>query len=338
MSMTRAQYEAKFLDYLEGRLDRIEKAEVDAFLEQHPDLANEMQCASAILVPDPAITFRGKSSLKKGDWDDRETFEEKAAATLEGDLSEEEAKRMMEWANGKPEAIRFIKELATCKLIPDRSLHYAKKEQLKKRAFRPVYLLPIVGVAASLLLVLWAFPPGNQHGLPQTPPQVVIAGIPPAPSQPQENNLIRVKQVDTLKMKSMHRRKSVRKEEPSVQKSGAVLQKIPAEPLAALKPIDAPLSQEAQPILVLAKVNDKEANHLEKVLLSDYFESRLQDLKLQEPEEKLSRKEITLAGLRFLSRLTGKRFTARKDQEGKLHSISFQSQLLAISFPVNTEE
>jgi len=58
-------------------------------------------------------------------------------------------------------------------------------------------------------------------------------------------------------------------------------------------------------------------------------------MKNQGPKGFFSREEVAVAGLRFFSLLPGKHLTGKKGRDGKLKSITFNTQMLAISIPVN---
>ena len=69
--------------------------------------------------------------------------------------------------------------------------------------------------------------------------------------------------------------------------------------------------------------------------LSEYLKDKYQELKTSNPTEFITREEFTIAGLHLFSKLPGKRLTGRKGSDGRLKTISFNTQLLAFSIPVN---
>ena len=72
-----------------------------------------------------------------------------------------------------------------------------------------------------------------------------------------------------------------------------------------------------------------------EIPLTDFLNNKLQSVKGEGPKGFFSREEVILAGLHFFSRLPGNHLTGRKGTDGRLTSISLNTQLLAISVPLN---
>lgn len=66
MMITRENYEAYFLDYLEGNLDQSLLSEFHRFLDENPDLQEELEMVSDFQLPAPTLTFNRKLMLYKG--------------------------------------------------------------------------------------------------------------------------------------------------------------------------------------------------------------------------------------------------------------------------------
>lgn len=99
MNINRNNYEAFFLDYLEGRLPIDLNEELQIFLQSNPDLAAELNelkegnKASDFSLDDDVPVFLAKDSLKKSDYVSSENLiDELLAKELEGDLTEDEEK------------------------------------------------------------------------------------------------------------------------------------------------------------------------------------------------------------------------------------------------------
>ena len=64
MTITTDNYEYYFYQYAEGQLTEAERIEVEAFLQQHPDLADELSLYDSGLKLEPApVAFPDKESL-----------------------------------------------------------------------------------------------------------------------------------------------------------------------------------------------------------------------------------------------------------------------------------
>ena len=90
MKITRQNYEAYFIDYLEGNLDeQLVDVFID-FLQQNPDLKEELELFSAVTAVPESLTFNKKKTLYHEKYDLESEFNEAAVARLEGDLSAQE--------------------------------------------------------------------------------------------------------------------------------------------------------------------------------------------------------------------------------------------------------
>jgi hypothetical protein len=69
--------------------------------------------------------------------------------------------------------------------------------------------------------------------------------------------------------------------------------------------------------------------------LSDLLKVQLAAMRRSEDREILSTEHLGLTGLQMLARLSGKRLTARKGNDGMVRSVSYNSRLIAFSIPVN---
>lgn len=66
MKINKLNYEVYAIDYIDGTLSKDLKAEMESFLNTHPDIAKDISMMSDMqLVPDTSIKFRAKNDLKK---------------------------------------------------------------------------------------------------------------------------------------------------------------------------------------------------------------------------------------------------------------------------------
>src|SRR5260221_5328833 len=66
MSITRQNYEEYFLMYVDNELSIAERKVVDAFIQQYPDLQEELKALQrSILRPDRQLRFEDKQALLK---------------------------------------------------------------------------------------------------------------------------------------------------------------------------------------------------------------------------------------------------------------------------------
>lgn len=109
--ITIENYEAFFLDYIEGNLDDARKLELESFLNLHPHLREELEQASSIQLTQEPFVFDAKDALKKFEFDNQSinaaTFGDFCIAAHEGLLSE---RKKEELANFMQIDNTFVKE------------------------------------------------------------------------------------------------------------------------------------------------------------------------------------------------------------------------------------
>jgi hypothetical protein len=108
-----------------------------------------------------------------------------------------------------------------------------------------------------------------------------------------------------------------------------------SEPLPLfLKPKRITFAQNAD--LELAVMTIAEPRHsFEDLQLSELLKGQLDSMRKSEDRDFLSSDHLGLTGLHLIARLSGKRLTARKGNDGFVRSVSYNSRLLAFSIPVN---
>ena len=156
--INKENYEAYFLDYVEGNLNTHDTNMLFAFLEENKELKEELLAYEDISIPTPKTDFDVSSLIKTDLENDKITstnFEEFAIANLEKQLSPE---KTIELDKVSSDNENLKKELLTIKktvLIKDESIIYEDKEDLKKTIplFIPYY--KIAGVAAVLLFITY---------------------------------------------------------------------------------------------------------------------------------------------------------------------------------------
>ena len=151
MNINRHNYEAFFLDHLEGQLSRGQEKELQEFLAANPDLAAELDDFETVHIEKEKIVFSGKTGIKK---DENElTPVTQLIALMEGDLSVKEAAELKK----KIESDKYLKAqselLQKTKLVPDLSIRFADKNKLKHSG-RVVYMWRYAAVAAVLIIGL----------------------------------------------------------------------------------------------------------------------------------------------------------------------------------------
>lgn len=338
MKIERENYEPWFLDYLEGRLDQEGREEVHNFLLKHPDLADELESFSPGLSIDADLKYPGKDLLKKTQFDDSGIFENMAVAEMEGDLTEEESSAFNDWLSKYPEKQVYMSEIRQIRLEPDASMVFPHKGSLKKRQVYFPMLLRITAAAALLLIAFLLFYPSGQQSESlqlsvnnnisaekrekPTPENVKkITGL----TKEKEINHVRISQVAQQPNKKSRQAAETQLAEARVAEKIGSLQA-----RTIFVQTDLPAYYDLMPVRI-DPVNYASV----EIPLSEYLGNKLQSLKDQGQKGFLTREEFAVAGLRLFSRLPGNHLTGKKGKDGKLKSITFSSQPLAISIPIN---
>ena len=341
MKITRDNYEIWFLDYQEERLDPGQREEVNHFLLEHPDLAEELDAYSTSLTSDKHITFAGKAGLKRSLFDEPEYFESTSLALAEGDLSTDESNQFVNWLESHSSQRIFVETLQKCKLKPDIRLSFPGKNRLRKKSGIKLFWPTVTAVAAILLLALLVFKPGSEH-VKQASPMMAASSSQDTNqphAQPKTNPKLRTEPIPIAR-KSAKLTHSVSPALSAFSSSAEILKMTKEReilPVTTMKPKSDAIASDFPVIYDLAPIIAKENRLMasNEISLTDYLKDKLNLLKAEESSTFFTREEVTLAGLHLFSRLPGNHLTGKKGRDGRLTSISFNTQLLAFSIPVN---
>ena len=161
MNINRNNYEQYFLDYLDGTLDTEQVKELQLFLEENPDLMNELQKIDEMVLEPKETVFGAKEELKKPQYvmnlwpEDR--FENACIAYFEGDLSTTEKDELFAVIKQKPEWSNEFKLFANTYLKPEPAITYHNKQELRGipvRQIRRRIFYYSVSVAAAVVFAL----------------------------------------------------------------------------------------------------------------------------------------------------------------------------------------
>jgi hypothetical protein len=161
MIINRHNYEEFFILYLDNELNSADRRLVEAFIEQHPDLGEELQLLEQTrLELDPAVVFDGKESLMKPvglGQINADNQEEWLVQYIDNELDNEQKAAVEIYAANNPSVKTELELLLKTKLRPENSITFFNKESLYRREESPVRrLLPLRfwRVAAAVLLFI----------------------------------------------------------------------------------------------------------------------------------------------------------------------------------------
>lgn len=155
--ITRENYEAFYIDFLDGTLSQeMEKAFLE-FLEANPDLQLEGDDLPVLSATDEGLSGLEKQLLKHAEEQPliitAQNIEYALIAQLEGQLSADEEKNLQLWLSNHPEYIREQALYAKTRVVPA-AVIYENKEDLYQSARIVPLWVSRTAIAASVALVV----------------------------------------------------------------------------------------------------------------------------------------------------------------------------------------
>ena len=359
MNINRNNYEAYFLDYVEGRLSPEQQEVLHRFLKSNPDLEDEFDKLQTFrahgLIPEP-LDFPGKEMLKKrfpseSDAVTKGNFDMYCIAYLENDLSEKQRGLFDKYMAKHPETESQFAVYKTTYLKQETIL-FPGKEQLKhsrKVIFDRRILVPLAAAAAVAVFIIIS--------VPEPEMQVEIASVTVV-----EENKEAEHKVDSQKKPAAETAKG----NVSVIRSSAV-----PVPVSTYKNRDQEKREEENREIEEA-TNDKGSrqvlamnfqHRLPADPLTDYdrltFETippisvnrssfsifELARYRAQRAAEVIEEEDALLwslasTGLKGLNRISGPEtaLLATRDEDGTISGFRFRSRFLNVTAPFNRDE
>jgi len=157
--INRNNYESFLLDHLEGVLDSHLTEELLLFLDENPDIREEVEMLDEVVLMPPDLSMGNKEPLKKkitpvGRVNEK-NYEEKFIAFHENDLDAEEKKEVAGFVSVNIFLKKDFKLFGKTFVAPDKEVVFAEKETLRKWR-KPVVMWWLVSSVAAALIVLFA--------------------------------------------------------------------------------------------------------------------------------------------------------------------------------------
>lgn len=158
--INRSNYEEIVINYFDGSLDPVDTAELLLFLEQNPDLKEEVSgIAHTVLNPDQEIQFNFKELLfRPADVDavnlTTSNYNHYFVAANEGDLSAKGVKMVEDFINSHTELKKEFELFAMARLKADPAIRYPNPAGLRKPVFAGIRQLIYLSAAAASILIL----------------------------------------------------------------------------------------------------------------------------------------------------------------------------------------
>jgi hypothetical protein len=345
MKPDRTNYQIWLTDYFDGNLSAMQEAILFAFLEENPDLKEEMNDLLTLRLEPGQIIFAGRDDLKKNPSElTDEQFGMLCIAVVEGDISDEAHGELNQVVSSDPERARSLELFMKTRLsAPD--VKFKHKNSLKKQTaanrILKYALIPLSAAAAVILFIyilrapVQQIPAGNISRITDTPSvgseviksitrssNIAVVTVSPKVKEnpvqittpPTGNKLI----PDTA--------------EPAITRAEVPL---PAEADAEI-PVELPEYRLAS--LTVADVPGDQADEPEPgpfAFVSKFFREKISK---NDKEEKgpLKAYEIADAGISGLNKLFGwdMSLDKKRNDKGEVTAVHFSSKILRFNAPV----
>lgn len=157
MLINQNNYEQFFLLYVDQELNPALRVAVEAFVEQHPELKEELELLKeTILDPDEAIPFEQLNLLKKPhEFIHEGNVEAYIIKWQDQELDVQEVNALKKWLAVHPEFLPLVEAFQHARLLEKSLWSYPYKEELYRYTLaRRVYLNPLFRVAAVILILI----------------------------------------------------------------------------------------------------------------------------------------------------------------------------------------
>jgi len=357
MKINRNNYEAYFIDYLEGNLGEEVVDDFIEFLQKNPDLKEELSFFESVTAEAENVVFQPKEKLYKEKYESEEVFNHTVVANLEGDISEKEKKEFEAYISKHPEKQEDIQLFNHTLLQPDESVTFQNKKKLYHYSVGRTILLWTTRIAAILIVALAVYwfineqtnllVPQNQVAeIKDNTPQKEITSEEPKTSKEvnvpaKKEDPPKTKETTKETLKTAPKEKVKTKPVKSLRETtngrmegeDLAMVRIPVEVPGKIDPRTASFSL-ANSGATLAAMPEI------KLPMNTYsFEERLlaNIVKEKTRMDHLSLNKITKAGLKLVSNISNDKFTYETNKNGKVTELNLDTRLLAFSIPTKNE-
>ncbi len=359
MSINRDNYEAFFLDYVEGRLAKEQKEMLHRFLKFNPDLTNEFDELRTFnshgLIPEQ-VDFPRKEMLKKKFPSETDAvsgvnFDLYCIAYLENDLSAKQRDLFESYLAEHPEKEpQFTAYKST--FLKQETITFPQKERLKQKRkliFDRRILVPLAAAAAVAVFIIFSVP---EPEIPVEIASVTVVGDdkeaeqkmdadkkPSAETATGHVNVIRSSAVpvpvSTYRKRDQEEREEKQKEtaEPPVDQ-GSV--QVMAMNVQHRLPAESPIEYDRLKPETIPPISVNRSS----LSIFDLARYRAQRAAEVIEEEDALLWSLASNGLKGLNRISGPEtaLLASKDEDGTISGFRFKSRFLNVTAPLNRDE
>ncbi len=352
MKIDRKNYEAYFLDYLEGNLDEDMVNDFIEFLGENPGLKEELSDLELLTIGSEPILFNKKENLHKVKLDIENEFNKAAIAKIEGDIYAAENLEFEKYIEKNPGKKRDVVLFGQTKLKADETVTFSKKKKLYRYPVQRTVILWTARVAAVLVLAFAFFM------LTDKPATDIATNNRVAKFD--EKTVGAEKTVTLPELKET----AVKNREEEAAKTDQTKAKVPIKEVLAGPGQNGSIGEKSKVILeheTLALNRDPNGIPAKIISIPGSIsvrrpKTRLAVMHLSIPEnsygderlladvikektglDKLRFDKITKAGLKLVSNISNDKFNFETNKDGKVVKYNYDSRILAFSIPTKNE-
>jgi len=340
MKITRTNYESFFIDYIEGNLPESMIDQFLDFLNQNPDLKEELHLFEEVNLLEEHVVFQEKKQLHKNAADEKHRLENIAIAYLEGDWDADESKTVESYLFTNPEFKREYDLFARTQLKPDFEIKFPDKQKLYRKSGATI-AMNWVARAAAVLVLIWGINSVIQmqntqesgkrnQEMAEVSPQPVSTVKKTDSREIDQETSVPAKKTPEIAKNFLEQSKVEPKEtlpvdlNPTDRDLTALAQITPIIPQLAEEPMETQLAFSRE-------VNVIKINETKNVMsVEEFLASRA---KKMGKEGLFSAQRIARLGLNLASEISGERIGYQM-KDGKIASVDFESKLMAFSIPL----
>jgi hypothetical protein len=355
-TISRNNYEGWFIDYLDGQLDGGQVDQLLDFLNENPDLREELEAAAGIRLTPGDAQFDHKDDLKYTDLDipgvPHTDF--RCIARMEGDLSPEESDLFDEEVEGNKKLAGHYAAYLQTRLVADTAVGYPDPAGLKRKTrILGTWWVSIVSAAAVLVLALILWPQQNAEtgslAVIGSTAQEAGASVEETPAEPPASpeTVVSLASLSPIPVKLIA--KTAPRVETVTEPVQAEREMNRIEPLQAKVPLPGstipnPLSS---PVLYASTATSQITTTTQEEYLTvpqlalNFFRQRVlgQDPELVK-QTRFTIWEVADAGINRIGALVGSDAELNRTygQDGGLVAISFNSRLVDVEAPIRNKK
>ncbi|PKP39599.1 MAG: hypothetical protein CVT98_01190 [Bacteroidetes bacterium HGW-Bacteroidetes-15] len=343
MQITRSNYESYFIDYLDGHLSHTEVEFLFQFLENNPDLASEIEGLNTVVLEPSLQQFSFKEGLKKTKQkqpEDIDRFDYLCIAELEEELTDSEQNELETISKTDATYQRTRSMYKKLILRPDSNLVFERKSNLFRIGvfnLSPRALRNITSLAAGLGLLIGVFSlftnlPMSDNLQLAIDEKRVESEVPNF-SIEKESNEDKIPVLEELKTNIINDVRPNRKAQTEIVQENQETTIEEERDKFDVEPIT--------PIDIITFNVDLIAEGLSPIELSFYEQGIfLKEVNQTKTSRTIGVFELAQLGINRLASATGGniRLDADKNEEGMIKKIHFETNLFALSVPVNRKQ